>query len=105
MISGYVTVYDRETEAFRVETSDGRPWVIRLRGHTYAQVMRNLDEPYVDCTAQMRDMLVPGRYVYSYGTFYPESDGHVFEAQFQYCSARHSPCEAGIGLEHVATCR
>jgi mannose/cellobiose epimerase-like protein (N-acyl-D-glucosamine 2-epimerase family) len=30
----------------------------------------------------MEEMLVPGRYVYTYGTFYPQGGAHVFEAQF-----------------------
>ena len=30
----------------------------------------------------MRDMLVPGRYLFSYGIFYPEAGGPVFEAQY-----------------------
>ncbi len=81
-IAGYVAQYNRDTDTYGVKTSDGRPWEIRLRGHTYAQIMRNLDDPYFDCTAQMRDMLVPGRFVYTYGTFYPEQAGPVLEAQY-----------------------
>jgi mannose/cellobiose epimerase-like protein (N-acyl-D-glucosamine 2-epimerase family) len=44
--------------------------------------VRNLSEPYYDCTGQMRTMLTPGRYLFTYGTFYPKRNGHVFEAQF-----------------------
>ena len=44
--------------------------------------MRNLGDPYQDSTGQMRDMLVPGRFLYTYGVFYPEASGPVFEAQF-----------------------
>ena len=54
-IAGYVTQFNRDADTYSVKTSDGRPWEIRLRGHTYAQIMRNLDDPYFDCTAQMRE--------------------------------------------------
>jgi hypothetical protein len=42
---------------------------------TYAQLVRNLGEPYHDSTGQMRDMLVPGRFLYVYGTFYADEGG------------------------------
>ncbi len=44
--------------------------------------MRNLGEPYHDATGQMRDMLVPGRYLFVYGVYYPEGQGYTYEAQF-----------------------
>jgi anti-anti-sigma factor len=43
--------------------------------------MRNLNEPYIDCSGKMREMLTPGRYVYVYGIFYPEGDDTVFDAK------------------------
>jgi mannose/cellobiose epimerase-like protein (N-acyl-D-glucosamine 2-epimerase family) len=81
-IAGYVVNLESDRNAYRVRTSDGREFAVRLRGNTYAQLARNLDEPYIDCTAQMREMLVPGRYLFTYGTFYPNTGRHVFEAQF-----------------------
>jgi len=81
-IAGYVDYFDREKGVYGVKTSDGRPYEIRFKDNTYAMLARNLDDPYIDCTAQMRDMLTPGRYLYTYGTFYPEAEQHVFEAQF-----------------------
>ncbi len=81
-VAGYVTGLDRDQGVYHIKTSDGRPFAIRLKKNTYAQVMRDLGEPYVDCTAQIPSMLTPGRYVYTYGTFYPEQSGQVFEAQF-----------------------
>jgi mannose/cellobiose epimerase-like protein (N-acyl-D-glucosamine 2-epimerase family) len=81
-IAGYLSTYDRVKDAYSVKTSDGRTFEIHLKGNTYAMLVRNLGDPYIDCTLQMCDMLTPGRYLYSYGTFYPEAGGHVFEAQF-----------------------
>ena len=71
----------RTTTRSRCETTDGREFDVALTDTTYAELVRNLGEPYVDATGQMRDMLVPGRYLFAYGVFYPEGDGHVFEAK------------------------
>ena len=81
-IAGYVTEFDRASDVFAVETSDGREFQVKLKGNTYAQLVRNLGDPYHDATGQIRDMLVPGRFVFVYGIFYPEPAGPVFEAQF-----------------------
>ena len=81
-IAGYVTDFDRDSDTYNVKTSGGREFRIKLKGNTYAQLVRNLGDPYYDCTGQMRDMLVPGSYLFTYGIFYPQGDGHFFEAQF-----------------------
>ncbi len=81
-IAGYVNYYDRNQDCYTVKTSDGREFNIRLKSNTYAQLVRNLGDPYQDATGSMRDMLVPGRYVFTYGTYYPEGGDEVFEAQF-----------------------
>ncbi len=81
-ILGHVTQYDRTLDTYTVRTSGGVTYDIKLKSNTYALLTRNLGEPYQDCTGQLRDMLVPGRHVFSYGIFYPQGDGYVFEAQF-----------------------
>ncbi|UCH27580.1 MAG: AGE family epimerase/isomerase, partial [Trueperaceae bacterium] len=45
-------------------------------------IANNLLEPRQWCGEQMRDMLVPGRYLFTYGTFYQEHDAFNFEAQY-----------------------
>jgi len=80
-IAGYVKRYDRNADSFTMETSDGREFKVGLTDTTGAQIVRNLGEPYADATAQMRDMLVPGRYLFAYGVFYPEGGAHVYEAK------------------------
>ena len=47
-------------DTFTLETSDGREFTVKLTDTTYAELVRNLGEPYADATGQMRDMLVPG---------------------------------------------
>jgi anti-anti-sigma factor len=79
-IAGYVSGIDADRNGFQLKTSDGREFGVRLAAATYAELTRNLDESFLDCTGTMRDMLQPGRFVYVYGTFYPDNPGSA-EAQ------------------------
>ena len=81
-VAGYVTEFDRDAGIFTLKTSGGEDYAVKLKGNTYAQFVRNLGEPYHDATGQMRDMLVPGRYLFVYGVYYPEGQGYSYEAQF-----------------------
>lgn len=81
-VAGYVTAFDRDADRFTVRTSGGGEYTVQLKASTYAQLVRNLDDPYQDSTAQLRDMLVPGRYLYTYGTFYADDATTTFEAQY-----------------------
>jgi mannose/cellobiose epimerase-like protein (N-acyl-D-glucosamine 2-epimerase family)/anti-anti-sigma regulatory factor len=80
-IAGYVTRYEDETDSFGIRTSDGREFEAFLTKNTFSQAMRNFGEAYLDTTGQQRDMLVPERFVFAYGIFYPENDGHRFEVK------------------------
>src|ERR1700751_1921229 len=81
-IAEHVTAFDREVDGFGIRTSGGKEFDVRLKGNTYARLIRNLGEPYPDCTGQMREMLHPGRYLFVYGVYYPERGGYTFEAEF-----------------------
>jgi mannose/cellobiose epimerase-like protein (N-acyl-D-glucosamine 2-epimerase family) len=81
-IAGCVTSFDEKADAFRIRTSGEKEFDIRLKGNTYARVIRNLGEPYADCTGQMRAMLGTECYLFVYGVYYPEHGGHTFEAEF-----------------------
>jgi mannose/cellobiose epimerase-like protein (N-acyl-D-glucosamine 2-epimerase family) len=80
-VAGTVVHQDRESDEYVVKTSGGRRYTVKLKDNTYAQLVRNLGDPYLDCTSQMRNLLTVGRYVFVYGIFYPEQDGLTFEAQ------------------------
>jgi mannose/cellobiose epimerase-like protein (N-acyl-D-glucosamine 2-epimerase family) len=80
-IAGYVTNFDPDRGAFGLKTSDGRDFSVALTTTTYAELVRNLGAPYADCTAQLAQMLVPDRYLFAYGIFYPEGGGHQLEAK------------------------
>ncbi len=80
-IAGYVTFFETDDDSFGLRTADNRELRCYLTPNTYAQVVRNLGGDYRDATADMQEMLVPGRYVFAYGIFYPEIQGHWFDAK------------------------
>lgn len=81
LVAGYVTKYEKEKNEFGLKTTDGREFNVKLTSNTFARGLRNLDEPYFDCTGQVQDLLVPGQYLFAYGIYYPEKGGHAFEAK------------------------
>ena len=84
LIAGYVTDFYPEKGdcgTFNLRTSDDRNYEVALTSMTYAQLIRNLGEPYYDCTFQMKSMLTPNRYLFVYGIFYPDTDRVQFEAK------------------------
>jgi mannose/cellobiose epimerase-like protein (N-acyl-D-glucosamine 2-epimerase family) len=81
LIAGYVTEQKNEENVYGLKTSDGREFEIRLTPATFAELIRNLAEPFLDCTGQMKELLKQGAYVFAYGIFYPESGGNKFDAK------------------------
>ena len=81
LVAGYVVSPINDSQLFTLRTSDGRLFEVKLGANLNAQMIRNLGEPWQDCTGLVRTMLVEGRFVYAYGVFYPESDGTKFEAK------------------------
>jgi anti-anti-sigma factor len=81
LIAGSVVAYKADEDTFTLKTIDGREFDVVLTNQTYAEVVRNLGEAYVDASGSMRDMLDRGRMLYAYGIFYPEGGGATFEAK------------------------
>ncbi len=81
LIAGSVVAYKADEDTFTLRTIDGREFEVALTNQTFAEVIRNLGEAYVDATGSMRDMLDRGRMLYAYGVFYPEGGGATFEAK------------------------
>ncbi|MCL2932665.1 MAG: hypothetical protein MGG11_10515 [Trichodesmium sp. MAG_R03] len=79
LIAGYVTSFDSATDIFGIKTTDDREFQAKLTATSYAKLVQNLGEPYPDATSSMRSMLVPARYLFTYGVFYP--DKTIFEAK------------------------
>lgn len=80
-IAGYVQDFDPHGRSFGLRTTDGRSFRIRLTSTTYAEIMRNLDEPFQAPDGSLEELLVPGRYLFAHGIFYPEGEPPKFEAK------------------------
>jgi mannose/cellobiose epimerase-like protein (N-acyl-D-glucosamine 2-epimerase family) len=74
LIAGYITQYDPDSEVFGLKTSDGREFRVKLSPMAYAKLIQNFGEGYPDATGSMKAMLTPGRFLFIYGVFYPDSD-------------------------------
>jgi mannose/cellobiose epimerase-like protein (N-acyl-D-glucosamine 2-epimerase family)/anti-anti-sigma regulatory factor len=81
-IAGYVTASQGAPEGtFTLKTSDDREFQIKLTDVTYAEVIRNPSEPFQDPGAALESLLIPGRFLFAYGIFYPEGGDYRFEAK------------------------
>jgi mannose/cellobiose epimerase-like protein (N-acyl-D-glucosamine 2-epimerase family) len=80
-VTGYVTHFDRQGKCFQVKTSDGREFMVYLTDMTYGRIVQNLNEPYLDCTGRLAELLTPGCHVFAYGIFYSQAGDLKFEAK------------------------
>lgn len=81
-IAGYVLQSDKDSDSFSIKTSDDRIFTVKFGPSSHAWIANNLNEPRRWCGEQMRSMLVPGRFLFVYGTFYHEGGGFNFVAQY-----------------------
>jgi mannose/cellobiose epimerase-like protein (N-acyl-D-glucosamine 2-epimerase family) len=83
LIAGYVTRFFPDKDAFGLECFDGREFLVSLTSTANGEIIRNLGEGYRDPGRSLKEMIVPGRYLFVYGIFYPEgAEGeHKFEAK------------------------
>jgi len=80
-IAGYVTTVDAKARTFGLKTTDDREFEVALTPASYAEVTRNLGEPFQDPVEPLENILTPGRYLFAYGIFYPEAEKLKFEAK------------------------
>jgi len=85
LLAGYIRKVDFpdvfDSQGFvDVETSDGRFFRVKVTSACYAELIRNLGEPF-QVAPGMADLLVVGRFMHAYGVFYPEANGLKFEAK------------------------
>jgi anti-anti-sigma factor len=83
LIAGYVTEVNLAEGMFGLRTTDGRDFRAKLTPTLFAEVVRNLGEPFLNATDQVRQMLTKGRYLFVYGVFFPDgAEGtQTFEAK------------------------
>src|SRR5437870_3531266 len=80
-IAGYVTSSDGDKGTVGLKTTDGREFQVKLTPSTYAELLRNLGEPFQDPGAPIQSLLTPNRYLFAHGIFYPEGSETRFEAK------------------------
>ncbi|MCU7905946.1 MAG: AGE family epimerase/isomerase [Candidatus Thiodiazotropha sp. (ex Epidulcina cf. delphinae)] len=80
-IAGYVSRFDWDRDTFVMETAGGATYEVKLTANTYAELVRNLGDGFIDCSGDMRNMLGAGRFLYAYGVFFPEQGQLRFEAK------------------------
>ena len=80
-LAGYVTSMDKSTKIFGLKTSDGREFQIKLLGGTYAEIVRNLDEPFQGVGSPLEEVITSGKYLFVYYIAYHEAGNFVFEAK------------------------
>lgn len=81
LIAGQVKSGVRPDGTFDVDTADGRTYTIRVDDNTAAEMVRNLQDPYVDASGHRDDLIVPGQHLFAYGIFSPEADALSFTAK------------------------
>ncbi|HEY4028282.1 MAG TPA: AGE family epimerase/isomerase [Candidatus Dormibacteraeota bacterium] len=89
LIAGYVTRFDEEESAFGLRTTDGREFRLHLTGNASACFIRNLGDRYQDASPNLRDLLVPERFLFAYGISYPEAGDARFEVKQLVFAGRH----------------
>ncbi|BAZ90994.1 AGE family epimerase/isomerase [Cylindrospermopsis sp. CR12] len=85
LIAGYITkvefpdLFDCQA-IVGLRTSDKREFDIKVTKACYAELVRNLGEPF-QVAPSLQNILAEGRFIHAYGLFYPESSGIKFEAK------------------------
>jgi len=81
LIAGRVSAPADETGTFKLTTIDGREFSVAMNDMTSAEVLRNLEHPYLDASDHRDDMITQGRQLFAYGVHTPESKGWHFDAK------------------------
>ena len=82
-VFGHVVAGPGDKEHFTIKTIDGRSVNGQLTSTCYARYVFNLDEGWHDAGGDMRDLIKkPGVPVFAYGTYYPNGDEMIFDAQW-----------------------
>lgn len=89
-LAGSITTALDDAGTFTVRTAGGVDHRIEVNDTTSAELLRNLDAPYVDASEHLRSMLVEGRYLLVTGIGYPRREAEdLFEAKHIVFLGRH----------------
>ena len=89
-VAGYVTSVDKGKKTFTLKTAANKEFQVKLTNTTYAELLRNLGEPFQDPGVALEDLLAAGRYLFACGIFYPEKGELRFEAKHIILAGRNS---------------
>src|SRR5436305_10102280 len=89
-IAGYVTSVDQTRKTFTLKTAGDREFQVKLTNTIYAELVRNLGEPFQDPGVPLESLLAPGRYLFACGIFYPEAGDFGFEAKHVILAGRNN---------------
>jgi len=89
-VAGYVTAVDQDKKTFTLKTSGDNEFQVKLTNTTYTELVRNLGEPFQDPGVSLESLLLPGRYLFACGIFYPETSDFRFEAKHIILAGRNS---------------
>lgn len=81
-IGGICQSYDANSRTGIIKSFAGDEVQFKLSANVYARLVRNLEEPYRDCTGQLDKLLREGQLVFIYGIYYPDESGTHFEASY-----------------------
>jgi len=81
-IGGICQSYDAETRTGIIRDFNGEEVKVKMSDNVYARLLRNLDEPYRDCTGQIDKLFREGQMAFVYGIYYPDEGGTNFEASY-----------------------
>src|SRR5450432_2063230 len=81
MIAGYVTAFNMDERTFELRITDNSIFKVALTDATYVELIGNLDEQFQALNEPLERLILPGKYLFAYGIFYPEADDTKFEAK------------------------
>ncbi|GAB2490548.1 AGE family epimerase/isomerase [Streptosporangium sandarakinum] len=81
LIAGRVTTPLDAKGTFGLTTADGREFDVTVDDTTSAEVLRNLEHPYLDAADHRDDMIRPGQDLFAYGVHAPQDRGWEFDAK------------------------
>ncbi len=81
-IGGICQSYDANTRRGIIRDFNGEEVQVKMSDNVYARLLRNLDEPYRDCTGQIEKLFAEGQMAFLYGVYYPDESGTHFEVSY-----------------------
>jgi hypothetical protein len=80
--TGKIQSFDKGTRALSLMAADGSQFLFTLVNTTFAKVVQNADEPWIDATGQMDELLsINGLFISVFALAYPQGESFRMEAK------------------------